>query len=409
MCSFGGKLNFKTSFQCYIGAPGRPNYLISCDQLKFLLNLQFTVPEIGHLLGVSPRTIARRLASFNLSVRSRYNHISDNQLDTLIATEQCQHPTYGYRMMRSFLSTRGIHIQEWRIRQSMRRVDPLGVAYRWARSIHRRRYKVPCPNSLWHIDSYHALIRWKLIIHGGVDGFSRLIVYLKCSQNNRSETVLGSFLHACSTLGVPSRVRSDRGGENVLVALFMVMYRGVSRGSHITGTSVHNQRVERMWRDVYTSCINLYYHLFYIMEDKGMLDIENEVHLFSLHFVYLPRINRQLCEFIQSWNYHPLSSSNCLSPCQLWVRGIIENMNSGHTAVEGFFSDDIDFTQLSNYWNSYHPSIESDAIEVDPPSIPISNEDLEDLHSQIQPLQNSECWGMDIYLDTVLFLEAHIQ
>ena len=34
------------------------------------------------------------------------------------------------------------------------------------------------PNSLWHIDGYHKLIRWRVIIHGGIDGFSRLPVYL---------------------------------------------------------------------------------------------------------------------------------------------------------------------------------------------------------------------------------------
>ena len=42
-----------------------------------------------------------------------------------------------------------------------------------------------------------------------------------------------------------------RGGENILVCRYMVMYHGVGRGSHIAGSSVHNQRIERLWRDVY--------------------------------------------------------------------------------------------------------------------------------------------------------------
>lgn len=380
-------------------------YDISCEQLNFFLHLQFTVPEIAQMLGVSPRTVARRLASFNLTVRSRYDHLSANQLDRIIQIQQREHPTFGYRMMRSLLSTHGVNIQERYIRESMRRVDPLGVAYRWARTIHRRRYRVPCPNSLWHIDGYHALIRWRLVIHGGIDGFSRLIVYLKCSSNNRSNTVFYCFLKACSEVGVPSRVRSDRGGENVLVATFMVMYRGTGRGSHITGTSVHNQRVERLWRDVYSSCINLYYHLFYLMEDAGLLDIENEIQLFALHFVYLPRVNNQLNQFVESWNSHPLTSSNCFSPCQLWVRGMIENINSGHTATEGFFSENImNFTHLN--WNANSPFIDANTVEVEPLSIAISSDDLESLQSQIQPLRNSDCWGIDIYLETVLFVET---
>ncbi len=284
----------------------------------------------------------------------------------------------------------------------MRRVDPLGVAYRWARSIHRRRYQVPCPNSLWHIDSYHGLIRWKLIIHGGIDGFSRLIVYLRCSSNNLSDTVFDCFIKACSDVGVPSRVRSDRGGENILVAKFMVLYRGVGKGSCITGTSVHNQRVERLWRDVYTACISLYYHLFYLMEDSGILDIEDEVKLFSLHYVYLPRINQKIYDFVETWNVHPLTSSNCHSPLQLWIRGMLDNLHSGHTAVNGVFSERENF--LPPNWSAHFPPMESEAVEVEPLSISLSDRDVDNLRVLISPLRSSDCWGIDIYLETLSFL-----
>ena len=60
----------------------------------------------------------------------------------------------------------------------------------------RRPYSVPGPNSLWHIDGHHKLIRWRIVTHGGIDGYSRLIVYLKASSNNKSQTVLANFLRA---------------------------------------------------------------------------------------------------------------------------------------------------------------------------------------------------------------------
>ena len=97
-----------------------------------------------------------------------------------------------------------------------------------------------------------------MVVHGGIDGFSRLIVYLRCSTNNRAPTVLSAFQTAVNRFGLPSRVRSDRGGENRLVSLYMLSHplRGPGRGSFITGRSVHNQRIERLWRDYFYQVIS---------------------------------------------------------------------------------------------------------------------------------------------------------
>ena len=53
------------------------------------------------------------------------------------------------------------------------------------------------------------------MIHGAIDSFSRLIVYLKVSNNNRENTVLSAFTEAVREYGLPSRIRVDRGGENI--------------------------------------------------------------------------------------------------------------------------------------------------------------------------------------------------
>ena len=149
-------------------------------------------------------------------------------------------------MVQGFLKSLGFRLQRRRVRASIYRVDPHNSRIRWAIVVSRRAYSVQGPNSLWHIDGHHNLVNWGFVIHGGIDGFSRLIVYLHSSNNNRMETVTHLFRSATERYDWPSRVRSDHGGENVGVWQLMEEVRGPNRESFLAGTSVHNQRIDRL-------------------------------------------------------------------------------------------------------------------------------------------------------------------
>ena len=56
-------------------------------------------------------------------------------------------------------------------------------------------------------------------MHGGVDGYSCVPVFLYCSSNNRASTVLELFQAAVGCWGLPSRIRCDKGGENMVAIL----------------------------------------------------------------------------------------------------------------------------------------------------------------------------------------------
>jgi hypothetical protein len=164
--------------------------------------------------------------------------------------------------------------------------------------------------------NYKGLINWGIVIHGFIDGYSRLIVGMEAA------TVLGVFLRAANTYGVPSRVRGDHGTENVRVAAFMEWFMGEFRGSYIWGRSVfngigvhfwpireifrsiHNIRIERLWWDVTTQFGHRWHQLFTELELSNGLNIHNPSHKWLLHFLFLDEINRNISSFTRHWNNH---------------------------------------------------------------------------------------------------------
>ena len=123
---------------------------------------------------------------------------------------------------------------------------------------------MPGPNYLWHIDGNHKMIKYGLVVHGGIDGFSRLVTYLKCSNNNRADTVLDAFDEATRMYGVPFRVRSDKGGENVDVWNYMERVRGHGRSSFIILVAVCIILVLRDYGGMCTHRLHLLLWLFLV-------------------------------------------------------------------------------------------------------------------------------------------------
>ena len=140
---------------------GRPKYILPQEQLEFLVERRFSVPQISKLLGVSPRTVERRLSDHSLSIRQTYTDMNDSDVDGLVRCILQEFRNAGYKRMTCFLLARGIRLQQSRIRSAMQRVNPKGCLLRSLELnvLHRRGYQVYGPLELWHLDANHKLIR----------------------------------------------------------------------------------------------------------------------------------------------------------------------------------------------------------------------------------------------------------
>ena len=97
------------------------------------------------------------------------------------------------------------------------------------------------------------------------------------------------------------------GGRNLIIfKTLMNRLDGNDCGSINTGKFFHKQRIERLWCDVYVKVLDEYYKLFSHTEDHNMLDVSNPIHMFSLQYIFVPRIERDLQNWAKSHNFHPV-------------------------------------------------------------------------------------------------------
>lgn len=105
-----------------------------------------------------------------------------------------------------------------------------------------------------------------------------------------------------------------------ILYLEFFLFTWQKKRSMITGRSMHNQRIERLWRDLWCcSVLSNYYAAFHHLEDSGFLDTNNDLCILCLQFVMISRINVHLNIFQSTWEWHPLPRQGHKSPKHLWI------------------------------------------------------------------------------------------
>lgn len=146
----------------------------------------------------------------------------------------------------------------------------------------------------------------------------------------------------------------------------------------------------------------LYYRLFYYLELEGLLDPLNHKHLFALHYVFMPRIQKSLDEFREGWNNHGIRTQNNKTPHQLFVSGVLALRQSGITALD--FSESVgeDYGIDEAGFSSDNSA---ETVQISRIEFELSEEHYRHLTSIVNPTQNSEHFGIDLYQLTIRYID----
>ncbi len=128
---------------------GRPRYNISKEQLEYLRSMSFSWVEISQMLGVSYMTVYRRRIEYGI-IDDLGRDLSDDNLIRVVNEMKHEQPALGQTMVWARVKSLGYKVSRARVRDAIRRSDPISSAFRWREMTRRRPYSVPSPNSLWH-------------------------------------------------------------------------------------------------------------------------------------------------------------------------------------------------------------------------------------------------------------------
>ena len=127
--------------------------------------------------------------------------------------------------------------------------------------------------------------------------------------------------------------------------------------------------------------------------------MDNEIHVFILHYVFRPRINRVLGTFVMGWNDHPIRTEHNWSPNRIWTNAMIDrrNRNIAHISEMVDLNSDDDLEWYGMDWNA--PTPNDDGLStVDDISYPFDQSFISVMQT-VDHMRESSSFGIDIYLE----------
>lgn len=269
-----------------------------------------------HGIVVSLSTLKRRLQTLGLSRRAA--NVSVDELKEAIQRELSGSGCFvGYRRLWARLRRKGYFVKRATVMKILRELDPEGVDSRKRKRLRRRTYEAKGPNFVWHIDGYDKLKPYGFCVHGGIDGFSRRLIWLEVGPTNKNPEVIAKFyLDAVKQVGgLPRKIRSDDGTENSMVEAIHTFLRSSQSdedagvGCFLIGRSTANQRIEAYWSHLVKDGPGWWINFFKDLSDLGLFNSSDPVHVDCIRFCFMSLLRSELYQVAELWNQHNISSS----------------------------------------------------------------------------------------------------
>ena len=100
------------------------------DKMELLRGCGYTWSQVADALQVSRTTLWRRIKEANFEIK-KYTDICDDELDSVVSQIQKENPSCGQQLINGHLRARGIQVQRMKLRESVRRTDPIRRHIRW--------------------------------------------------------------------------------------------------------------------------------------------------------------------------------------------------------------------------------------------------------------------------------------
>ena len=138
-------------------AVGTNKFAIPKILIENLIDDGFSVKEMSNILCVRENSSMKYGRAWLKN--QDFSNISDNQLDSDVLILTNNYPFCSETILRELLKGTRIIIQRYRFRDSMHRVNEVGIQFRRKGRLKRRVYNVKGANHLWHINTNHKLVK----------------------------------------------------------------------------------------------------------------------------------------------------------------------------------------------------------------------------------------------------------